>query len=168
MIIRNIKESELSELLALIQAKAEFDGCPESLLATVDSLRAAMFTQPPLAHALVAQVNGHLVGMATYYAIFSSFIAKPGVWLDDLFVYEQFRGLGIGEALVKELCRIAKEGGCGRVDWLVSDFNDRGKKFYRRIGASISDSTRLVRLAEEQIHALAGCEAGGVDNPIFG
>lgn len=94
--------------------------------------------------------------MATYYAIFSSFIAKPDLWLDDLFVYDSFRGRGIGEALVKELCSIAKEGGCGRVDWHVSNFNDRGKKFYRRIGASISEKARLVRLGEEQIHALAG------------
>ena len=100
-------------------------------------------------------MDGHLVGMATYYAIFSSFIAKPGLWLDDLFVYDSFRGCGIGLALVKDLCRIAEEGGCGRVDWLVSNFNERGKKFYRRIGASISDNARLVRLGEEQIHVLA-------------
>ena len=155
MIIRNIQESELAELLALIRAKAEFDGCPESLLATVESLKKALFEQPPLAFALVAEVEGRLVGMATYYATFSSFIAKPGLWLDDLFVYESSRGLGIGDALMKRLCGIAKEGGCGRVDWHVSNFNERGKKFYRRIGAAISEKARLVRLGEDQIHALA-------------
>ncbi|MES2956573.1 MAG: GNAT family N-acetyltransferase [Pseudomonadota bacterium] len=155
MIIRSIQESELPELLALIQAKAVFDGCPETLRATVESLRSALFEQRPLAQALVAEVDGRLAGMATYYAIFSSFIAKPGLWLDDLFVYDSFRGTGIGEALVRNLCRIAKEGGCGRVDWHVSNINERGKKFYRRIGASISENERLVRLGEEQIHLLA-------------
>ena len=145
MIIRDINETELPEFLALIQAKAEFDGCPELLVATVDSLRAALFEQPPLASALVVEVDGRLVGVATYCSIFSSFIAKPGLWLDDLFVYEPYRNLGIGKALMKELCRIAKAGDCGRVDWHVSDLNVRGKKFYRRIGASISEGARLVR-----------------------
>lgn len=162
MIIRSVQESELPELLALIRAKAEFDGCPETLRATQESLRTALFTQRPLACALVATVEGQIVGMATYYAIFSSFIAKPGLWLDDLFVYESFRGSGVGEALVKRLCSIAQEGGCGRVDWHVSDFNERGKRFYRRIGATISEKARLVRLGEEQIHALARSEASQV------
>jgi hypothetical protein len=84
MIIRSVREAELPALFALIQAKAAFDGCPESLVATVESLRTALFAPHPLAHALVAEVDGRLVGMATYYAIFSSFIAKPGLWLDDL------------------------------------------------------------------------------------
>jgi GNAT superfamily N-acetyltransferase len=156
MIIRSIVKSELPELLDLIRAKAEFDGCPDTLRATVESLEDAIFAPHPLAHALVAVVDGRIVGMATYYAIFSSFIAKPGLWLDDLFVYDSFRGRGVGEELMKALCRLAKESGCGRVDWHVSAFNERGQKFYRRIGATISEKAKLVRLGEEQIHALAG------------
>lgn len=155
MNIRHVYESELPALLDLIRAKAEFDGCPESLKASVESLREAIFSSKPLAYALVADVDGKIVGMATYYSIFSSFISKPGLWLDDLFVHEQFRNVGIGEALVQRLCSIAKAGGCGRVDWHVSNFNERGKKFYQRIGASISEKARLVRLAETQINALA-------------
>ena len=159
MKVRHVNESELPELLELIKAKAEFDGCPESLKASVESLRHALFSTSPLAHALVAEMNGKLVGMATYYSIFSSFISRPGLWLDDLFVYEQYRNHGVGEALVRRLCAVAKAGRCGRVDWHVSAFNERGKKFYRRIGATISEKARLVRLAESQIHALAAAEA---------
>ena len=155
MNIRPLHQSEVPALLHLIKAKAEFDGCPESLKASIESLREALFGSKPLAHALVAEVDGKIVGMATYYAMFSSFIAKPGLWLDDLFVYEEARNLGVGEALVKRLCLIAKTGGCGRVDWHVADGNERGKKFYRRIGAEISESERLVRITESQIHALA-------------
>jgi GNAT superfamily N-acetyltransferase len=154
-IVREVQESELPALLDLIKAKAEFDGCPESLKASVESLREALFSSKPLAHALVAEVNGEIVGMATYYSIFSSFISKPGLWLDDLFVYEPARNFGVGEALMKRLCRIAVAGGCGRIDWHVSNFNEGGKKFYRRIGAEISEKARLVRITEGQIHALA-------------
>ena len=155
MNIRQVHQSELPALLDLIKAKAEFDGCPESLKASVESLHESLFAQQPLAHALVAEVDGKIIGMATYYSIFSSFISKPGLWLDDLFVYEEARNLGVGEALMKRLCLIAKTGGCGRVDWHVSNFNERGKKFYRRIGAEISEKARLVRMTESQIHTLA-------------
>ena len=87
MIIRPVWKSEIPDLFALICAKAEFDGNAASLLVTVDSLHEALFAERPLANALVAEVGGKLIGMVTYYAIFSSFIARPGLWMDDLFVY---------------------------------------------------------------------------------
>lgn len=162
MIVRHVMESELPNLLALIRAKAEFDGCPETLRATEASLHEALFAATPQAFALVAESNGEVVDMATYYATFSSFIAKPGLWLDDLFVLETHRSQGIGEALIRRLCMIAAEGGCGRMDWHVSAFNERGQRFYRRMGASISARARLLRLDEAQIRRLAAptsCEA---------
>ncbi len=153
--VRKVKEAEISALFALIHAKADFDGNLNALVATPESLAAALFCPQPLAHALVAEVEGKLVGMATFYAIFSSFIAKPGLWLDDLFVLDTHRGHGIGEALIKDLCWIAKAGGCARVDWIVNAANARGQKFYARIGATIYENGRLVRLEETRIHALA-------------
>jgi GNAT superfamily N-acetyltransferase len=153
--IRSVWESELGELLALLKAKAEFDGCPESLRATIPSLRNAIFAETPMAHALVAVEEGVLVGMATYFSIFSTFIVKPGLWLDDLYVYESHRGRGIGKLLIEQLCTIAENNGCGRVDWLVSHYNARGQKFYERIGATISEKARLARLDEAAIRQLA-------------
>jgi GNAT superfamily N-acetyltransferase len=155
MKVRHIDQSELPQLLSLLQAKAEFDGCPESLLATTESLRDALFSANPQAHALVVEINGQLVGMATYYTIFSSFIAKPGLWLDDLYVYEEYRGQRIGLALMQQLCKIAEQAGCGRVDWHVSKFNEHGKNFYRKIGATISEVSQLVRLETKAIQNLA-------------
>lgn len=155
MEIRKVKESELNELLSLLKAKAEFDGCPESLRATEANLHEALFSDRPMAHALVAVEDGALVGMATYFSIFSTFIVKPGLWLDDLYVYESYRGRGIGKALIERLCKIADETECGRVDWLVSKHNERGQKFYESIGATISEKARLVRLNEEGIKQLA-------------
>lgn len=155
MEIRKVKESELNDLLSLLKAKAEFDGCPESLRATEANLHEALFSDRPMAHALVAVEDGALVGMATYFSIFSTFIVKPGLWLDDLYVYESYRGRGIGKALIERLCKIADETECGRVDWLVSKHNERGQKFYESIGATISEKARLVRLNEEGIKQLA-------------
>jgi GNAT superfamily N-acetyltransferase len=155
MLIRPIAPPDLPAFLALLRAKAEFDGHPESLLATVDTLQAALFADQPRAHALVAELDGRLVGMVTYYAIFSSFIARPGLWMDDLFVDAGHRGRGIGEQLVHALCREAQANGCARLDWLVSAANQRGQKFYTRIGATIFDKGRLVRLDEARIQALA-------------
>jgi GNAT superfamily N-acetyltransferase len=155
MNIRHVEESESSQLFALLQAKAEFDGCPESLCATVATLREAIFAERPLAHALVAEVDGRLVGMATYYSIFSSFSAKPGLWLDDLYVYEEYRSQSVGRKLMERLCQIAQDGGCGRVDWHVSGVNERGMEFYRSIGATISETAKLVRLGEGAIRELA-------------
>lgn len=155
MKIRHVEQSEIPQIFTLLQAKAAFDGCPESLRATVSTLREAVFAERPLAHALVAEVDGRLVGMATYYSIFSSFIAKPGLWLDDLYVYEEYRSRNIGRKLMERLCQIAHDGGCARVDWHVSGFNERGIQFYRSIGATISEKAKLVRLGEAAIQELA-------------
>ncbi len=159
MIIRPVLKTEIPELLALIRAKAEFDGNLSSLVADTNSLHDALFTENPSAYALVAEIDEKLVGMATYYAIFSSFIVRPGLWMDDLFVYESHRGHGVGEALVRALCRIAESRNCARLDWLVSASNKRGQKFYSRIGATIYENGKLVRLNEERIKVLAAIEA---------
>ena len=152
MKIRHVEQPEIPQLFALLQG---FDGNPESLRATPTTLRDAIFAERPLANARVAEVNGKLVGMATYYSIFSSFIAKPRLWLDDLYVYEEYRSRNIGRKLMERLCQIAHDGGCGRVDWHVSGFNERGIKFYRGIGATISERAKLVRLGEAAIQELA-------------
>ena len=155
MNIRHVEPTELSQLLALLRPKAEFDGCLESIHATVASLRSTLFADKPLAYALVAEAGGQLIGMATYYAIFASFIAKPGLWLDDLFVDPGLGGHGTGRQLMQRLCLIARASGCARVDRHVSRANERGIRFYRGIGAIISEKAQHVRLGEAEIHALA-------------
>lgn len=155
MQIRFVQENELPELLALLRAKAEFDGNSQSFVATTNTLRAALFSGSPMAKAIVAIENRTVIGMATFYATFSSFIAKPCIWLDDLYVCEEHRSKGVGRALVKHLSAIAHEQGCGRIDWVVATHNNQGKKFYSRLGATILDSVQLARLDESAMHALA-------------
>ncbi|WP_341939115.1 GNAT family N-acetyltransferase [Marinimicrobium sp. C2-29] len=141
-------------MLDLVRGKAEFDGCLSSLQSTESDIEEAFFSLQPKAPALLAMVQGEAVGIATYYSIYSTFIAKPGIWLDDLFVYPQFRGNSVGEALLSELCVLAQETGCGRIDWIVSTDNDRGRSFYERSGAQIFEEVRHARLDDRAIDAI--------------
>jgi GNAT superfamily N-acetyltransferase len=157
--VRAVTETDLPSLLALLEAKAEFDGARATLRATLDNLRAELFATRPGAQAIVAVESGAIVAMATYYATFSSFIMKPGIWLDDLYVDERHRGKGIGRELVKWLCELAARSGCGRIDWLVAELNQSGRAFYTGLGATIFESLRLARLDEAAIRALASKDA---------
>lgn len=141
--------------MRLLRGKADFDGNLLSLKATEETLGAVLFGATPLTFALVAARGDSLVGMAIYHRIFSSFLVRPGLWLDDLFVYESHRGQGIGRDLLAHLCAEAKAQNCARVDWLVSKNNARGINFYQGIGGSVSDIGRLVRLDEAALVRLA-------------
>ena len=155
MIIRNIEERDLDDVLLLIRAKAEADGCLDLLKSSVQEIRGAFLSSEPKAHAIVAEVGNKLVGIATYYSIYSTFIAKPGIWLDDLYIYEEHRKSGAGKALMKRLCKIALETGCGRIDWVVGRDNENGRGFYEFMGAHIFEEVRHSRLDENAITKLA-------------
>jgi GNAT superfamily N-acetyltransferase len=109
-LIRQGTEVDLPPIMELIRWKAEFDGCPDTLEATADQLREAWFSDPPRAHVLIAELDGRVVGIATYFQTFSTFLARPGIWLDDLFVREESRSRGVGKALMEGLARIARAG----------------------------------------------------------
>lgn len=154
MEVRAAIEKDVPEMLSLIRGKAEFDGCLDQLRSGEEDIRNAFFSENPKAKALVVETNGKLVGIATYYEIYSTFIAKPGIWLDDLFVYAGYRKSGAGKALIKSLCRIAKEQGCGRIDWIVARDNSNGRQFYEAVGAHIFEEVRHSRLDEKAINQL--------------
>lgn len=103
----------------------------------------------------IAKITGNPAGIATFYDIYSTFIAKPGIWLDDLFVYEDYRKYGVGKALMSKLCSIARDRGCGRIDWIAARDNDNGRGFYHSIGAKIYEEVRHSRLDERAINSLA-------------
>ncbi|GLR72666.1 GNAT family N-acetyltransferase [Agaribacter marinus] len=154
MKVRTAIEKDIPDILALIRGKAEFDGCLEQLRSGEEDIKNAFFIENPKAKALVVETNGKVIGIATYYEIYSTFIAKPGIWLDDLFVYAGSRQSGAGKALIKALCWIAKEQGCGRIDWIVARDNSSGRQFYESIGAHIFEEVRHSRLDENAINQL--------------
>ncbi len=137
--------------MELICLKAEFDGCPQLVQTTPEKLEHDLFGQKPLAFILIAEIEQNSVGFATYHFTYSTFLAKPCIWLDDLYVKPEYRSKGIGEGLINKLCQIAQSLDCGRIDWIVAAHNERGIKFYQRIGAKIIQKARLCRLDSEAI-----------------
>ncbi|MBD2516642.1 GNAT family N-acetyltransferase [Nostoc sp. FACHB-973] len=151
ILIRYANQQDIPAIMELIYLKAEFDGCPESVEATPQKLEVDLFGEKPLAFVLLAEVDGDAIGLATYHFIYSTFLAKPGIWLDDLYVKAEHRNHKIGEALILRLRQIGQEKGCGRIDWTVAVSNERGIKFYQRIGAKIIKKVRLCRLDSQAI-----------------
>lgn len=137
--VANIDDVEL--ILSFIAQKAEFDGCLHAVEATADKLKQTLFGGSPLASVLLAEVEGNAVG-AVFFQTYSSFLAQPSIWLDDLFVQPQMRGKSVGTALLTELAKIADERKCGRIEW-ISAMNARGIDFYKKHGVQILERTRL-------------------------
>lgn len=150
--IRNATPTDIFTIMELIYLKAEFDGFPESVSATPQKIAADLFGEKRLEFVLLAEIEAKVVGFATYHFIYSTFLASPGIWLDDLYVKAEYRSHQIGQALMLRLCQIAQENGCGRIDWTVAVTNERAIKFYQRIGANIIQRVRLCRLSSEAIN----------------
>jgi GNAT superfamily N-acetyltransferase len=152
--VRPAVEADLAVILSLINEKAAFDGCPHAVEVTEERLHKALFASPPLAGMLLAFQEGEAVGFASHYPTFSSFLGLPGIWLDDLFVRPEWRGTGVGTALLRHLGRIAAERGCGRIEWSVAASNDPAIAFYEKSGAFVCDSARLCRLDASVIQTI--------------
>ncbi|HEX4052267.1 MAG TPA: GNAT family N-acetyltransferase [Steroidobacteraceae bacterium] len=146
--IRKAKPSDISELFDLLRAKAKFDGALDALTATPEELCAALFCDSPNVEVVVAEKNGTLVGFATYYAIFSTYSARPGLWMDDLFVDEAQRSCGIGRELLRFLAREATSRKACKLEWSLQTSNSRGIAFYKREGAVIREINRFAKLDE--------------------
>ncbi|HIK16662.1 MAG TPA: GNAT family N-acetyltransferase [Leptolyngbyaceae cyanobacterium M33_DOE_097] len=157
--IRAATIADLDQLLAFIHQKASFDGCPDAVRATPEILQQAFFSDRPCAEAVFAEVAGQPVGFAVFFQNFSSFLAQPTLWMDDLFVQLEWRGQGIGTALVKYVAEIAQTRHCGRIEWTVATRNANGIAFYKQKGAQIREEVRLCRLTAPAIAALTRSDA---------
>lgn len=142
-------------LVALIRELAAFEKLDDQARATPDALRTHLFGPKPRAEALVAEVEGKAVGFALYFHTFSTFRGQPGLYLEDVFVRETHRRLGIGKALLTSLARIARERGCGRLEWSVLDWNTPAIDFYRSLGARPMDEWTVFRLDDDPLSSLA-------------
>jgi GNAT superfamily N-acetyltransferase len=133
---------------------ATYEKLDHIFVTDADALRQWLFASPVVS-ALVAEVEGAMVGYAIYYRSFSSFLGRPGCWLEDLYVSPEHRGTGIGKGLLTELARLAVENAYGRVEWAVLDWNQPAIDFYERIGADVMPDWRLCRLTGEKLAAFA-------------
>jgi len=154
--IRPATAADCAELLRLIGALADYEKLSAMAVGTVPQLREALFGPRPAAEAMIAEREGRAVGFALYFTTFSTFLCKPGLYLEDLFVEPEHRRLGIGKALLRRLAALAHERGCGRFEWRVLDWNKPSIAFYESLGATLMTEWMLVRMTAEPLAILAG------------
>ncbi len=154
--IRPAGPDDIDELLALIHELAVYEKAPESAVATPELLHRALFGERPTAEAVIAEWEGKPAGFALYFHNFSTWLGKPGLYLEDLFVRESMRGKGIGKALLLHLAGIARDRGCGRMEWSVLDWNTPAIDFYRALGAEPMDEWTVYRLDAAALERVAG------------
>ena len=135
MDIRPAVEADLDEICALIRELAVFERLEHEVVLEVDAVRGHLFGPTPAAQVTLAEVDGGVAGFALWFTTFSTFLGRPGIWLEDLFVRPEHRGAGIGRSLLGHLQSISP----GRVEWAVLDWNTEAQAFYRTMGAAPQD-----------------------------
>jgi GNAT superfamily N-acetyltransferase len=153
--IRAAEPRDLEAIVRLITGLAEFERLTHLLVVTPETLRPHLFGERPVAEALVVEKEERLVAFALFFTNFSTFLGRPGLYLEDLFVEPEQRGAGIGEALLTRLAQLAVSRGCGRFEWSVLDWNENAIRFYERMGATVMPDWRICRVAGPALAAFA-------------
>ena len=153
--IRKAGEQDVALILHFIESLATYEKLRDSCIADEEKLQTTLFGEKPAAEVIFALVDGKELGFALFFHNYSRFLAKRGLFLEDLFVLPEARGKGIGYALLSALARIAIERDCGRLEWNVLDWNQLAIDFYQRIGAKPMDQWTTYRLTGESLHTLA-------------
>lgn len=153
--IRTAVESDIPLILSFIKSLAEYERMADKVVATEDRLRRTLFGQPRFAEVLIGEDEGEPVGFALFFHNYSTFLAKPGLYLEDLFVKPEARGRGHGRALLARLARIARERDCGRLEWWVLDWNADAIGFYKKLGALPMDEWTVFRITGSALDDLA-------------
>ena len=154
--IRRAAVDDVPLIMQLIRELAEYERAPKDVVATEPQLREVLFGEKPSAEVLLAFASDQPVGFAVYFFNFSTWLGRPGLYLEDLFVKPEVRGKGYGRALLTRLAQIAQERGCGRMEWAVLTWNEPAIQFYRKLGAKPMDEWTVFRLTSDGIAALAG------------
>ena len=157
--IRQAEPADIPLILEFIRALAAFEREPDAVTATEADLLRDGFGPEPYYHCLIAEHDGKPAGFAFYFFNYSTWTGRPGLYLEDLFVNLEFRGLGIGKALLARVAAIAVEKGCPRLQWEVLDWNTPAVDFYAALGASFLDEWRNVRMTGEALAKLAALDS---------
>ena len=153
--IRPAHVKDVPVILQLIRDLATYERAPDEVTATEEQLVDVLFGERPAAEVLLAFERESPVGFAVYFYNFSTWLGRPGLYLEDLFVKPEKRGKGYGRALLVELAKIARDRGCGRMEWSVLNWNEPAIKFYRALGATPMDEWTVFRLTRDGITRLA-------------
>ena len=153
--IRRAAVEDVPTILELIRELAIYERAPDEVTATEQQLVDVLFGEKPAAEVLLAFEKEAPVGFAVYFFNFSTWLGRPGLYLEDLFVRPEQRGKGCGYALLVELAKIARDRGCGRMEWAVLDWNEPAIQFYRKLSAKPMDEWTVFRLTRDGIDRLA-------------
>lgn len=154
--IRAATPADVPLILALVRELAVYEKLEHEVSATEDDLQKTLFGDRRFAECVLANLNGEPVGFALYFSNFSTFLGRPGLYLEDLFVRPAARGMGVGRALLEHLARVAVQRGWGRFEWSVLDWNDPAIGFYKKLGAKPMDEWTIFRLSGDSLRKLAG------------
>lgn len=153
--IRTAQPDDVTLILALIGELADYEKLSDQVVADPDDLAEHLFGPRPFAEVLIGEVDGAAAGFALFFHNYSTFLGKPGLYLEDLYVRPAARGAGLGKALLTTLAGLALERGCGRLEWSVLDWNAPALGFYQRLGARPLDDWTQYRLTGPALQALA-------------
>lgn len=149
--LRSAEPRDVTAITGLIAELAEFENLSHLLEVTPEKLHPHLFGPQPVVEALVGEIDGEVVGFALFFTNFSTFLAKPGLYLEDLYVRPAHRRSGLGKALLSRLAQIAVERDYGRFEWCVLDWNEDAIRFYQGMGASVLPEWRLCRLSGDAL-----------------
>ena len=153
--IRSATVEDVPLILQLIRDLATYERAPDEVIATEEQLRRVLFGAKPAAEVRLAFEGDNAVGFALFFHNFSTWLGRPGLYLEDLFVRPEHRGKGYGRALLVDLAKIARDRGCGRMEWAVLNWNEPAIEFYRKLGAKPMDDWTVFRLTPPEIEQLA-------------
>ncbi len=148
-------EHDVPVILQLITALAEYEHLAHEVQATEDGLRASLFGPRPAAEVVIARLDGAPVGFAVYFHNYSTFVGRPGLYMEDLFVLPEHRRRGIGRKLLAHVAAVAVERNCGRMEWAVLDWNTTAIHVYRAVAARSMDEWTVFRLTGDELRQLA-------------
>ncbi len=155
LLIRPARREDVATIMNLIQALAAYEKLSEAVTGNAQALEDHLFGQTPYAEVLLAEWETAVVGFALFFPNYSTFLTQPGVYLEDLFVLADYRGKGLGRALLSHVAKIAHERGAGRLEWSVLDWNQNAIAFYEKMGATVLPDWRICRVTGNAIEQLA-------------
>jgi GNAT superfamily N-acetyltransferase len=153
--IRTAVSGDETVLFKLIQALAEYENLTDQVIGSEATLRSHLFSDRPYAEALLAEINHTAVGFALFFYNYSTFLTKPGIYLEDLFVLPDYRSQGVGKALLIHLAQRAIAEECGRLEWSVLDWNEPAIGFYQKMGATLLPDWRICRVTGDALEQMA-------------
>src|SRR5438552_11933413 len=156
--MRTATRDDVAIILQLIRDLATYERAPEEVTATEEQLVDVLFSEKPAAEVVLAFAEDVPVGFAVFFHNFSTWLGRPGLYLEDLFVKPEARGKGYGRALLVHLAKIARDRGCGRMEWAVLNWNEPAIEFYRKLDAKSMDEWTVFRLTRDEIARLAETE----------